>query len=270
VETCFHHKDRETGRACTRCGRPACVECLHDAPVGSHCFECIRAARPPARERARRWNAAAGVVATKVLIATNVLAYVLIAASAAGGRSGGNLEARLVLFGPAVASGQWYRMVTTGFVHFGLLHLAFNMLLLYRLGLILEPALGRLRFAMLYGAALLAGSFGALLLTPHVATGGASGAVFGLLGAVAVGMRQRGISLRETGIRALLVLNLLFTVAVPGISIGGHLGGLAGGAAVGWVMLRSPSSRRGVLEGSAAAVVVACLALVGAAWAAHG
>jgi membrane associated rhomboid family serine protease len=185
-------------------------------------------------------------VATKALIAANVAVYLLITASSIGGRHGATLESHLVLYGPAVAKGEWYRLVTNAFVHFGLLHLAFNMLLLYRLGLVLEPALGRVRFVLLYATALLCGSFGALLLSPHAATGGASGAVFGLLGAVAVGLRQRGISLRETGIGGLIVLNLVFTFAIPGISIGGHLGGLAGGAAVGWVMLRERSgvSRR--------------------------
>src|SRR5437660_12920402 len=81
VTTCFHHPNRETGRSCTRCGRPACPECLHDAPVGAHCFECIRAARPPTGERLRRWSATSGPLATKVLIALNVVVYVATASS---------------------------------------------------------------------------------------------------------------------------------------------------------------------------------------------
>jgi membrane associated rhomboid family serine protease len=194
-------------------------------------------------ERARRWSATAGPVVTKSLIAVNVAVFLLTTASGALPRHGADLSSRLALYGPAVQHGEWYRLVTSGFVHAGLMHLAFNMLLLYRLGEILEPALGRVRFVVLYATALLTGSFGALVLSPHVFTVGASGAVFGLLGAVAVGLRQRGVGLWQSGIGPLLVVNLLFTFLVPGISIGGHLGGLAGGAALGWVLLRARHPR---------------------------
>lgn len=263
MATCFHHTDRETGRACTRCERPACLQCLHDAPVGSHCWECIRAARPPARERARRWNAAAGPLVTKTLIAANLVVFVLTTIQGGlGGR--GSLQLEMVVFGPAVAAGEWYRLLSAGFVHFGLLHVGFNMVLLYRFGEMLEPALGRIRFLALYVAALLAGSFGAVLLQPLALTGGASGAVFGMLAAAALGMRQRGIGVWDSGIGGLLALNLVLTFVVPGISVGGHLGGLAGGALVGAAMLRSRPSRRVTVEGVAVAVVVAAVAVVGA------
>lgn len=262
--TCFHHKGRETGRCCTRCGRPACSDCLHQAAVGSQCFECVRAARPPTRERVRRWNATAGPVATKILLGLNLGVYLLTAFGS------GNVESRLVLFGPAVAHGDIYRIVTSGFLHFNLIHIGFNMALLYQLGESLEAALGRTRFVLLYTAALLTGSLGALLLTPNAATGGASGAVFGLMGAVAVGQRQRGLSIWEGGIGALIAINLVISFAVPGISIGGHLGGLAGGAAVGYVMLRTPSSPRGKAEGIGAGIAVIALAVVGCALVASG
>jgi membrane associated rhomboid family serine protease len=242
--TCFHHRDRETGRACTRCGRPACPECLRQAAVGSQCWECIRDARPPARERARRWNATAGPIVTKTLIAINVVVFLLTSVAGAATSRGPDLSSRLALFGPAVQNGEWYRLVTSGFVHAGLVHLGFNMLLLYRLGEVLEPALGRVRFIILFAGSLLAGSLGALWVSPHAVTVGASGAVFGLLGAVAVGMRERGASVWQSGIGTLLVVNLLFTFLVPGISIGGHLGGLAGGAVLGWVLLRTRPAGR--------------------------
>jgi membrane associated rhomboid family serine protease len=267
--TCFHHTDRETGRSCTRCGRPACTECLTDAPVGSHCWQCIKAAQPPRRERIRRWNATAGALATKVIIGLNVGVYVLTAAGATAGRRGSELQTRLAVAGPAVAHGDWYRLLTSGFVHYGILHLAFNMLLLYRFGLMLEPALGRIRFVALYVVALLAGSFGAILLTPNALTGGASGAVFGLVGATAVGMRQRGISVWQTGVGGLLVVNLLITFTVPNISVGGHLGGLTAGAALGAFMLRERPSRKTIVEGVAVALAFACLAVAGAVSAAH-
>jgi membrane associated rhomboid family serine protease len=239
--TCFHHHDRETGRSCTRCGRPACPECLRQAAVGSQCWECIKEARPPVRERARRWNATAGPLVTKAIIAINVAVFVLttLSTSAPGRR---DLTDRLALYKPAIDAGEWWRVVTAGFVHAGLLHLALNMLVLYRLGEVLEPALGRVRFAIVYTAGLLAGSVGALVVSPNVFTVGASGAVYGLLGAIALGLRQRGVGVWQSGIGTLLVVNLLFTFLVPGISIGGHIGGLVGGGLVGSVLLRT---RRG-------------------------
>jgi len=182
---------------------------------------------------------------------------------------GSDLQSRLSLYGPAVARGEWYRLVSSGFVHYGLIHIGFNMLLLYQLGLMLEPALGRTRFVALYFAALLTGSFGALLLSPHVFSGGASGAVFGLFGAAAAGLRQRGVSVMRTGIGGLLVINLIFTFVIPGISIGAHLGGLAGGTAAGWFVLRPSPTRRSAVAGLAVAAIITAAALAGAIWAAQ-
>jgi membrane associated rhomboid family serine protease len=261
--TCFHHTDRETGRACTRCGRPACAECLHDAPVGSHCWECVKAARPPLRQRARMWNASVGPLATKFLIAVNVVVFLFT-------MSDRGLERDLAVSAPAVhRAGEWWRLLTAGFVHYGLIHIAFNMILLYQFGVMLEPALGRARFLALYLAALVCGSFGAVLLSPNAMTGGASGAVFGLVGAAAIGLRQRGISVWDTGIGGLLVVNLIFTFAIPGISVGGHLGGLVGGAAVGAVMLDVRDRGRWTTAlGLAFGIAVAVAALYGGMWAA--
>ena len=196
---------------------------------------------------------------TKVIIGINVAVYLLTSV----GRSGADLQNRLVLFGPDVAHGELYRLVTSGFVHFGVIHILFNMVLLYRFGEALERNLGRTRYFLLFSAALLTGSFGALLLTPHAATGGASGAVFGLMGAVAMGMRQRGVSLTEGGVGGLIAINLVLSVVIPGISLGGHLGGLIGGAVVGGVMLRTAPSDQSMAESITAAVAVIALAVVG-------
>jgi membrane associated rhomboid family serine protease len=136
-----------------------------------------------------------------------------------------------------ITNGEYYRLFTAGFLHFGIIHIGFNMLLLYQLGHLLEPALGRARFAALYVAALLAGSFGAILTAPNALTGGASGAVFGLMAAAAVGLQRRGVNVFSTGIGTTLLLNLVLTFSISGISIGGHLGGAAAGAVCGWVML---------------------------------
>ena len=269
MPTCFHHTDRETGRSCTRCGRPACPECLHEAPVGSHCWECIKAARPPLQQRVRSWNATAGAYVTKALIAVNVVVYLLTMTERQTSTSQQDLLTRLSLYGPAVAAGQWYRLVSSGFVHYSLIHIGFNMLLLYQLGSMLESELGRWRFAGLYFAALLCGSFGVLILTPNALSGGASGAVFGLFGAAAVGLRRRGINVMQTNIGVLLVLNLVITFVVPGISIGAHLGGLAGGSVCGAFMFGTRPSARATVQGVVVAAALTLLAGAGAVAIAH-
>lgn len=164
----------------------------------------------------------------------------------------------------------WYRLVTSGFLHFGVIHLAFNMYFLYVLGPLLEPGLGRVNYLLLYVASLLGGSLGVVLIDSGGITAGASGAVFGLLAAATVGLWRRGINPLSTGIGTALVLNLFITFAIPGISIGGHLGGAVAGAVCGAVML-APAHRRGpdwatlvtpiaVGLGSVAAVVMIVIA----------
>jgi membrane associated rhomboid family serine protease len=158
-------------------------------------------------------------------------------ASATGSRLGGSdLIADGGLSGPAVADGEVWRLLTSGFLHAGFLHLAFNAFALYVLGTMLEPAVGRLRFGIIYFVSLFAGSFGALVADPNALTVGASGAIFGLMGAAIVVMRNRGINPMESGLGVWLGINLLFTFAIPGISIGGHIGGLVGGALAAFLM----------------------------------
>jgi membrane associated rhomboid family serine protease len=210
------------------------------ATVGSHCLDCAKAARPDARTRAKFWNARQNTLVTYALILTNLAVFVWMIAADPETLSGRITQAHvdLGLYKPFFqVNGEWYRMVTAGFIHFGVIHIAFNMLLLYQLGQLLEPALGRAKFGLLYGAALLAGSFGAVLTAPNSLTGGASGAVFGLMGAAAVGLHRRGVNVFSTGIGTTLLLNLVLTFSLRGISIGGHLGGVIAGAVCGWVML---------------------------------
>ena len=263
LEYCVRHPNVATGRHCTRCDRPACNDCLTPAPVGSHCADCIKAARPPARERVRRWNAVQQIVATRVLIALNAFVFLWTLAGS------GSLDQRQFDLGLSlvyVQNGEWYRIVTSGFLHFGLLHVGMNMLLLWQLGQLLEPALGQWRFSLLYFASMFGGAAGALLLTPDGLTGGASGAVFGLMAAAAVGLQQRGVNPMRTGIGGTLVLNLLITFMIPGISIGGHLGGALTGAAVGYAMLEPRWTRSSPAIAWIAPVVAMILsvALIGA------
>lgn len=236
---CYRHPYESAGVRCTRCDRPICPKCMITAPVGFQCPECVKGAPPVHRYREIRGGAGQQIYVTMVLIAINAAVFVpSLAGGSTVGRGGSNeLAFDYALFGPAVASGEWYRLVTAGFLHYGLIHIGFNMLILYQLGQLLEPVFGRVRFGLVYLTALLGGSVGALILTPNALTAGASGAVFGLMGASAVALRSRGINLFQTSIGSLLVMNLVLTFAIRGISIGGHLGGLAAGVVAGFIVL---------------------------------
>jgi membrane associated rhomboid family serine protease len=178
------------------------------------------------------------VIVTYVIIALNIGVFLIDTSRGGWLGSVSSVQRDLALFGPAIEQGEWYRLVTSGFTHAGLLHLAMNMLFIWQAGLLLEPALGRIRFTLLYVSALLCGAAGALLVEPNVFTVGASGAAFGLLGAAVVAMRLRGIPVLRSPLGTLLLVNLGITFLVPGISVGGHVGGLVGGAVVGAVLLR--------------------------------
>lgn len=199
-------------------------------PVGMRCPEC-------ANQKTRVTRGAVGpgrydTPATYVLIALNVLAFLIEIAGGSGGLSveGGTVIADFGLQGASVADGEWYRLLTGGFLHASLFHIGFNMFALYVLGRLLEPAIGTPRFVALYFASLFAGSFGALALSgPLEVTVGASGAVFGLFGAAFLIARSRGMGTIASELGFLLAINLALSFVLPRLSIGGHLGGLAGG-----------------------------------------
>jgi membrane associated rhomboid family serine protease len=205
--------------------------------------DCAKLDRPPVATKVRYWSARQPILVTYTIIALNVAVFLWLvfqntSAFLSTNVRPGDPEYDLGLAEPYLSrNGEWYRLVTSGFLHFGIIHLAFNMLLLYQLGNLLEPAIGRVRFGLLYFAALLAGSAGALIVSPNSLTGGASGAVFGLMAAAFVGLRNRGINPFSTGIGTVLVINLLLTFTFPNISIGGHLGGIVGGVVAGWVIM---------------------------------
>jgi len=187
-------------------------------------------------------------VFTNAMISVNVGIYVWGMLAGFGDSTGNDQQLRvqeaMVISRQFIDDGEWYRLVSAGFVHFGIFHIAMNMLLLYQLGRLLEPSLGTLRFGLVYTASLLAGSAGALLLSPDAFTGGASGAVFGLMAAGVVGLRQRGVNPMQTGLGLTFVINLLITIAIPGVSIGGHFGGAIAGALCGAAMIPSPRTRQ--------------------------
>lgn len=217
--TCYRHPDREAPLRCTRCERPICLEDAVDAPVGFLCPDDARQA-----PRVRRAARGADAPVTRALVI--VLAGVFLLQEFVGG-----IDRQGVLWGPAIAqNGQVYRLVTNAFLHANLLHIGFNGYLLWQLGNLLEPAMGRSRYLAVYAAGLAGGSAGVLLLSWDSPTLGASGAVFGLMGAAMVLLRRRGVDPWRSSIGSLVILNLVLTFVIPGISVGGHLGGLAGGA----------------------------------------
>src|SRR5436309_1034144 len=261
MPVCYRHPSRETGVSCSSCGRPICPDCMTPTSVGMRCPECARK-----RTRVRRVRSASTVpVVTRALIAINVIVFLV--ETATGVRLGGcslscgTVWNHGVLFGPLIhLNHEYWRIVTGGFLHDGILHIFVNMLSLYFVGSVLEPAIGGVNFAAIYFTSLLTGSFGALLFSPGVPTVGASGAIFGIFGALIVVARARGISIWQSGLGFWLVLNLVFSVSFKGISLGGHLGGLIGGLITGWMVVELAERRR---QPTAALVGCALIGITG-------
>jgi membrane associated rhomboid family serine protease len=228
-------------------------------PVGMRCPEC-------AKQRTKVHNMRTMRSDPRVTVGIIIVCVVAMLASGNlgfGNTGGGRLTADYALYGPAIADGgEWWRLVTGGFLHAGLIHIFFNMYLLWILGQMLEPMLGSGRFAALYFTALLWGSFGALLLTPNSPTVGASGAVFGLMGAAAVELRARGVNPFQTDIGMLIIFNLGLSFVLARVSIGGHIGGLIGGALAG-MALGYAERHRLRWVGYAACAVLMVFAVVG-------
>lgn len=204
------------------------------ASVGFQCPECT-SARPQKVITSRTlFRGHSEVVVGKVIIGINVAVFAVMSLLSGNpnGASGPVYE-QGALFGPLVAQGEWWRVFTGAFLHSGVLHLGMNMLLLWFLSQEMEPVLGRLRFALLYVTSLVGGSLGVLIISPLSPTVGASGAVFGLMGGLIVLQLRARQNPWNSGIGGLVLINLVLTFAIPGISIGGHIGGLLAGAAAG-------------------------------------
>jgi membrane associated rhomboid family serine protease len=219
--TCYRHPDRPTLVRCSRCERPICTECMRPAPVGIHCPEC---AGGGSRLALPKLYAGSQPIATITLIAINVVVFLL----ERGGDSSTDVFRRGALTGIGVRDGEWWRVGTAAFLHASVVHILFNMVALWLLGRALERYIGSARFLMIYVVAGISGSAGALLLTNlYTPTVGASGAIFGLMGALLV-LERRGVPLVGP-ILPVLAINLFLSWRIPGISIGGHVGGLVGG-----------------------------------------
>lgn len=272
---CHRHPGREAHIRCTRCDRPICTDCMVDASVGFQCPDCVRrgtgTGHDPAAARPR--TLAGGTVAadprlvTKILLGINAAVFVAVLVK------GDELVNELLLLGRAttyyggplegVAEGQWYRLVTSMFLHQEIWHVLFNMLGLWWLGGPLEAVLGRARYLALYLLSGLAG--GALtywLSAPVQGSLGASGAVFGLLGATAVLMRRLDYDMRP--VFALLAVNLVITFNPwGGIAWQAHVGGLIAGTLIAVGMVHAPRERRVLVQyGTCALVLVAVIGIV--------
>lgn len=279
---CYRHPDRETRVSCSECGRGVCPDCMVFAPVGIRCLDHAtqgRQAPKPAVQRRVR-STQSGVFAqpglvTKILIGLNVAVFAVnLLQGATLGRNGGRLFEDWLLIAQGVdsqgdvvgvAQGQWYRMLTAAFLHGGIVHLAFNMYFLWIVGTAMETAIGRWRYLGLYLVTALAGSAGALFFSPNVPTVGASGALFGILGAAVVFERQ-GYHVLGGQALGIAIINFAITFLIPNISFGGHLGGFVGGVLCGLALTRfgrghATYGRLGAI-GIAGMIAVAALSFV--------
>lgn len=294
---CYRHRNRETYLRCVRCDKPICADCRIDAPVGFQCPDCVAEGRRTTRRTRSAFggrastafggssSGSAGTV-TKTLIGINVAMFVLTLVVGGTGAIGGGptdlhyalaqasffqysggfflTSANVELFGyglslPGVATGGEYRLLTATFMHYGAIHVLFNMVVLWILGRVLEKDLGSLRFLAVYLLSGVAGGVAThLFASPGALSAGASGSIFGLFGALI--LVNRRLSRDNTGIFILLGLNLVMTFVVPSISITGHLGGLVGGLLCGAVLSFTPRAQRRILHWVGFAVILALMA----------
>jgi membrane associated rhomboid family serine protease len=268
---CYRHPDRQSFVLCQRCGRTICAQCQTQAAVGVHCPECVREARASAPKQkpailtaVRRSTRSDGPVVTYSLIA--LCALVFVAQYLSGGPSGGTVTQDFLYFPPWTEFEPW-RMVTSLFLHGSILHIALNMYSLLLFGQILERALGRWRYLTLYLLSGVGGSVGVLLIAPGIAVLGASGAIFGLLGAFFV--IQRHLGANSVQLMVVIGLNLVAGFIIPGIAWQAHVGGLVVGALVAWILTRTRqrTQRTGqILLLAAVFVALVAITFVGVAW----
>lgn len=263
--TCYRHPDRETRLSCSECGRPICTECSIDTPVGQKCPDD---AAPTGRHRvvtAReiRTPSRRATAVTFALIGVNLVLYLI-------GRAGPDLSDRLFLEGAQIPvlvdAGEWWRGITAMFLHADIAHVAFNMWALYLFGPALERRFGSVSFASLYLASGLGGSALYHLLGRQAAAIGASGAIFGLMGALIVTLYPHRHTRMGRAIfpqlMLLLAINLALPAVIPNIAWEAHLGGLVAGGLVAAAWDRIPvSGRAAIPRRVSVALVVVVIAI---------
>lgn len=265
---CVRHPDRPTALTCSRCGRPSCPDCLREAAVGHQCVDCVHGAAREVRRGTTVAGAPVGLrpLVVPVLVLVNLVAFAVTAAQAGSVTANyySDLFERYALVPELVGAGEWWRLVTSGFLHIGPLHIAFNMYALWIIGRDMEVLLGRGRFLAVYVLGMLGGSAAVMWLQPGALVAGASGAVFGLMGGLLVAVLR--LRLPYGQVLGLLAVNLALGFFVAGISWQAHIGGLLAGAAATAVLLYAPAARRAPVQaGGLAALAVVVLAVIGVA-----
>jgi membrane associated rhomboid family serine protease len=288
VPVCYRHPGRETYVRCTRCDRSICPDCMRDASVGHQCPDCVAEGRRTQRQARTAFGSTRGAgEAGYVTIALITLNVIMLLASVASAKNGGSalvggrglggllgdgtpLLGNLAVVGEfqdpkthqvyayGIANGDYYRLVTAMFMHYGVIHLAMNMWALWVLGRLLEAMFGPGRFLALYLVCGLGGNVAAYLFEPQGFSAGASTAIFGLFGALFVALRRLGLS--TASVVPVILLNVVFTLTFPGISIAGHFGGLATGVVAGAGIAYAPRVNRTAVQ---AGVLVAITVLLG-------
>jgi membrane associated rhomboid family serine protease len=264
---CYRHPDRQTNVACSRCERPICPDCMQSAPVGFHCPNCVR--ETSGRTATRPYGGAVathtGAAASAVTIGLGVLNVGMFVITAARSTAGINQNQTAPLFGRLVLNPnviafehQYYRLITSAFLHYGLIHLAVNMFSLAMLGVALERVFGWSRFLALYAVSALGSGVAVYLFdNPRTETAGASGAIFGLFGALIIVYRKLGLDMRA--LIPTIAINIFINLRVPNISWLGHLGGLVTGAVVAALIVYAPRERRTLIQAAGVLIVVAAL-----------
>lgn len=272
---CYRHTDRETYVRCVRCDRPICPDCMNSASVGFQCPDCVREGNRGVREARTTFG---GRVAgnskqmTLGLIGINVAVFLLVGATNPAALARGvstTLHQHFAMVGVKVSHGEYYRLLTSAFLHYGPLHIAFNMYALWLFGPELERLYGRARFLTLYIlSALGGGAFAYLITDPNIQMAGASGAVFGLFGAFFITARKVGM--QTGGIIALVGINLALGFVIPNIGWQAHVGGLLTGSALAAVLAYAPQGpRRRLIQVAGTLAIVAVLCIIVALRTAH-
>ncbi|MGV9359421.1 rhomboid family intramembrane serine protease [Amycolatopsis sp. NPDC003731] len=273
---CWWHPNRPTGLSCSRCGRPACPDCLREAPVGFQCTDCVHTGNQQQRRQHRGYQEAGfgqrtvfgarlsqSVLVTQVILAVNVLVFLatVVQAKSLDDNDLSSLFQHGALYGDAtMGHGEWWRVLTNGFLHYGPIHIAVNMFSLWMMGRSLEQVTGRGRYLALYFVSMLGASTAVLLFGDPAGfpgTAGASGALFGLMGAYGVTVVK--LRLNPTGLIITLALNAFITFGIPGISIFGHLGGLVTGALVTVALLYAPQVKQAQWQAIGIGIIVVAL-----------
>lgn len=271
---CWWHPNRPTGLSCSRCGRPACPDCLREAPVGFQCTDCVHSGSQQQRRQHRQHQDAGfgqrtitgarlsgSFLATQAILAVNVVVFLVtvLQARSLNDNQQSDVFQLGVLWGQATfGADEWWRLFTSGFLHYGPIHIAVNMFSLWMMGRALEPVFGKVRYLALYFVSMLGASTAVLLFDSlDGGTAGASGALFGLMGGYAVIVLK--LRLNPTGLIITLALNAFITFGVANISILGHVGGLVTGALVTVAMLYAPQARQATYQAAGVAILVVAM-----------